>query len=119
MKPNETPQPLGFAGKERQTKSREAIFRGCGPKGETYGEIPPDGFRRLLFFTTSKDPVYVLICPKNPGVPLQSYSGDGMFRPSILLDRGNVSEFELNSLTHSIHVLYIYLHLVAFNGKIW
>ena len=29
----------------------------------------------------------IQVCPKSPGFPLQSYSSDGMFRPSILLDR--------------------------------
>ncbi len=37
-----------------------------------------------LWLKKSSIPLRIQICPKNPGFP-QSYSGDGMLRPSILL----------------------------------
>ena len=47
--------------------------------------IPP--FTETSMWTYNDISLRIQICPKISGFPLYSYSGDGMFWPSILLDR--------------------------------
>ena len=62
------------------TSNIKSLKIGFIPKGND--RLPTIYFQVLSYVT-----LRIQVCPKSSGFPLQSYSGDGMFRPSILLDR--------------------------------